>query len=106
MRTTVRLDSLPEAVRQEVLKHGVRRGVRVEIEVADLNRITNQPVPQKTFGPIRLRTEFEIELITSLCPSCASFVNGRCASLKGCGCNRKPDDWARLSSHHCPEKKW
>ncbi len=56
--------------------------------------------------PIRLRTLFEIELVTSVCPICPSLVNGRCASLKGCGCNRKPSDWARLSSHHCPKKKW
>lgn len=58
------------------------------------------------FGTIRQRTPAEVAALTAPCRTCDKLVAGRCTSLKGCGCNRKPESWALLSSHHCPEKRW
>ena len=102
------LDNLPPNPRESMLAAGKVHQDILHLDRAAYFRIISltSDLRPPTSAPIRLRSPFEIAALVTICESCAILVNGRCASLKGCGCNRRPEDWARLSTHHCPEKKW
>lgn len=62
--------------------------------------------PARGFSGVTLRTPEQIAAILEICATCDRFTDGKCKLCRVCGGLRRVDDWARMSSHRCPDKKW
>ena len=105
--TTIRIDELPESSRASLASRGKIVGGGKWLEIESIHLKFLEP-PGTNVGPaIWIRSEREISVIISTCSYCDKFTSdGKCKICSTCGGLRRVSDYARLSTHSCPEKRW